>query len=116
MLPKPLVAATLEPIMLSLLDERPMYGYEIIQRVEALSGGRIQWPANKLYPLLHRLENQKIVAAFWKHSESGPDRKYYRLTARGTNALSRTKQDWLDVNRILISLWGPQPELSLEGP
>ena len=111
MLPKPLVAASLEPIMLSLLAERAMYGYEIIQRVYALSDGKIEWTANKLYPLLHRLENQEQVEAFWEPSESGPDRKYYRLTPKGERALAKTKQDWLDLNGILAKLWGP--ELSL---
>lgn len=108
MLPQALVAASLRPIMLSLLAGQDMYGYQIIQRVHALSEGKIRWTANKLYPLLHNLENKGFVEAYWQPSETGPDRKYYRLTSLGHDALERTKRDWLDLNAILVKLWGPE--------
>ena len=107
MLPKPLVTASVRPIILTLLSEEPMYGYDIIQRVHKLSEGQIQWPPGKLYPLLHSLENKDLIEAFWKPSEDGPDRKYYRLTLRGDAALASEKQSWLDLNAILVRLWGP---------
>ena len=47
-------------------------------------------------PLLHHLENEGLVEAKWYPSESGPDRKYYRLTRKGEAVLETTKQDWLD--------------------
>jgi DNA-binding PadR family transcriptional regulator len=108
MLPKALVAASVEPIMLTLLAERDMYGYQIIQRVHDLSDGKIKWTANKLYPLLHDLENRRLVEAYWQPSEAGPDRKYYRLAQQGHQALAQTKQHWLDLNAILVKLWGPE--------
>ncbi len=113
MLPKALVAASLQPIMLSLLAERAMYGYELTQRASALSDGKIAWAASKLYPTLHDLENKGLVSSFWQRSESGPDRKYYRLTPPGEQALAKAKADWLDLNHILAKLWGP--ELALGG-
>ncbi len=112
MLPKALIAASLKPIMLSLLAERDMYGYEITQRVQTLSEGKIRWAASKLYPVLHDLENRGLVASFWQPSESGPARKYYRLTVKGQGALEKTKQDWLDLNQILVKLWGPDLSLA----
>lgn len=115
MLPKPLITASLRPIILTLLGNQPMYGYEIIQHVHTLSQGQIQWPAGKLYPLLHSLENKSLIEAFWKPSEEGPDRKYYRLTAQGQAALAREKQSWLDLNAILVRLWGPELQLQSGG-
>lgn len=112
MLPKALVAASLRPIMLTLLGERSMYGYEIIQRVYRLSDGKIKWTANKLYPLLHDLENKGYIEAFWKKSETGPDRKYYRLTSMGVAVLEQEKRNWLDLNAILVKLWGPELALT----
>jgi DNA-binding PadR family transcriptional regulator len=106
--PKPLIAASLEPIMLTLLAEHAMYGYDIIQHVHELSDGRIRWSASKLYPLLHSLENKHFVEAFWQPSEAGPDRKYYRLTPGGRRALLQTKRDWLAMNHLLVRLWGPE--------
>lgn len=106
-LSKNLIAASLEPLLLSLLSEGEMYGYEIIQRVSELSDGKIRWTASKLYPLLHLLENNGLVEARWYPSESGPDRKYYRLTRQGSTVLERAKRDWLEMNAILARLWGP---------
>ncbi|MEZ4703483.1 MAG: PadR family transcriptional regulator [Rhodothermales bacterium] len=111
MLPKPLVAASVRPIILTLLADQAMYGYEIIQRVRTISDGQIQWTPGKLYPLLHGLENQGLIEAFWRPSEEGPDRKYYRLTERGALALAGEKQSWLDLNAILVRLWGPDVHL-----
>lgn len=92
-----------------------MYGYEIIQRVNEISEGQIKWPPGKLYPLLHSLENKDLIEAFWQSSEEGPDRKYYRLTAGGQEALAREKQSWLDLNAILVRLWGTDLQLHLGG-
>jgi PadR family transcriptional regulator, regulatory protein PadR len=107
MLPKPLLAATFEPLVLALLASGETYGYDIIQRVERISDGRIRWTANRLYPLLHSLENRSLVTARWVHEGPGPGRKYYRLTAKGKMALAQTRQDWLDVSALLSRLWRP---------
>jgi PadR family transcriptional regulator, regulatory protein PadR len=109
MLPKPLLAASFEPLVLALLGSGEAYGYEIIQHMKELSDGKIRWTANRLYPLLHSLENRKFVASRWMNAGAGPGRKYYCLTAKGEHALSQTRQDWLDVSDILGKLWGPQP-------
>ena len=107
MLSKPLVAASLKPLMLSLLADGEMYGYQIIHRARTLSDDQIQWSNSTLYPLLHRLELEGLVEAVWRPSESGPDRKYYKLTAKGFKALDRAKQEWKAVNAIFAKLWGP---------
>lgn len=109
MIPRPLLAASFEPLALALLSRGETYGYEIIQRIQELSDGRITWTANRLYPLLHDLENRGLVTATWRQAGPGPGRKYYRLTPRGEQALARTRQAWLDVSTLLDSLWGPAP-------
>jgi DNA-binding PadR family transcriptional regulator len=108
MLPKALVAASLRPIILSILSDGDTYGYDIIQRIHTLSGGKIQWTAGTLYPVLHRLETRGLIEAVWRPSESGPRRKYYRLTGDGVRALEAEKRHWLDLNAILVKLWGPE--------
>lgn len=107
MFSKPLVAASLEPLMLSLLREGDMYGYQIIQRIKALSDGQIVWTASKLYPLLHKLEETGMVTAIWQPSTNGPDRKYYRLTPKGEQALQRHQREWSNYHALLAKLWGP---------
>ena len=112
MLPKPLIAASFEPLMLALLSQGEAYGYNIISQIQDLSDGRIVWTANRLYPLLHDLENRGLVNSSWTHDGSGPGRKYYRLTRKGTEAVARSRSDWLDVHDLLTRLWGTAPSLA----
>ena len=108
MIPKALVAASLKPIILSLLAHGDAYGYQILQRIEHLSDGKLQWTAGTMYPVLHRLETKGLIEAFWRPPESGPRRKYYRLTDKGHRALEVEKRQWLDVHALLLKLWGPE--------
>ena len=112
MLPKPLLAASFEPLVLALLSRGETYGYEIIQKIQNMSGGRIVWTANRLYPLLHDLENRRLVSATWYKDGPGPGRKYYKLTPKGEQKMAQTKQDWLDVHGLLTMLWGQDPILA----
>jgi PadR family transcriptional regulator PadR len=77
---KDLVAASSTPLVLAILSEGDSYGYAIIKRVKELSDGHLLWTDGMLYPVLHRLERQGLVASKWGESESGRRRKYYRLT------------------------------------
>lgn len=109
---KALVAASLKPLVLSVLARGPSYGYDIIQQVQALSDGKILWTAGTLYPLLHRLETQGLVQTEWQPSEDGPRRKYYTLTPAGEQAMAQEQQEWMEVHATLLKLW--QPGLALE--
>ena len=108
-IPRALVAASLKPFILSILADGESYGYEIIQRVHNLTGGKVQWTTSTLYPLLHKLEGQGLLDSFWQDVGSGPDRKYYRLSRKGRKALEVEKQQWLSVHEALVTLWGPAP-------
>lgn len=112
MVPKVLIAASVRPIMLSVLARGEAYGYAIVQRIHDLSGGAIQWSDGTLYPVLHRLESEGLVASAWRTSESGRKRKYYRLTDGGRSALEVEKRQWLDVHSVLAKLWGLEPQLA----
>jgi DNA-binding PadR family transcriptional regulator len=105
-LTKDLVAASAMPLILSILEEGESYGYALIQRVRALSGGAIEWTDGMLYPVLHRLEAQGCVSSCWRTSEVGRRRKYYALKGRGREALAEQKEQWLAVHGALAKLWG----------
>jgi len=87
---KELVAASSRPMVLSILAGGESYGYEILQRVRLLSGGRIEWSDGMLYPVLKRLEKEGLIAGEWRTVESGRRRRYYRLSAKGKKQLGRT--------------------------
>jgi DNA-binding PadR family transcriptional regulator len=58
-----------------------------------------------LYPVLHRLERQSLIAAKWGESESGRSRKYYRITKLGRAQLAAQKDQWQLVDRTLRGIW-----------
>jgi len=76
-LSKDLVAASAEPLVLSILARKESYGYALIKEVLALSGGKVTWTEGMLYPVLHRLEKNGFITSSWKTSEIGRKRKYY---------------------------------------
>ena len=101
---KDLVAASATPLVLAILSEGESYGYAIIKRVAELSGGELQWTDGMLYPLLHRLERNGLVEAFWGSSETGRRRKYYRLTRSGAEHLDRQRRQWQVVDLAMRGL------------
>ncbi|HEV8523547.1 MAG TPA: PadR family transcriptional regulator [Terriglobales bacterium] len=104
-LEKELVAASSVPLVLSILSEGDSYGYAIIQRVKDLSGGKIEWTDGMLYPVLHWLEERRLVRSRWTKSESGRKRKYYYLQPDGCEALRLQKEQWTLVSSTLSQLW-----------
>ena len=102
---KDLVAASATPLVLAILAEGDSYGYAIIKRVTELSGGHLQWTDGMLYPVLHRLERNGLVAAKWGASESGRRRKYYRITKQGRKQLAFQRQQWQVVDTTLRGIW-----------
>jgi DNA-binding PadR family transcriptional regulator len=109
MLAKDLVAASSKPLVLSILADGESYGYEIIQKVHALSGGHIEWSDGMLYPVLHRLERDGLIESEWKEAATGRERKYYFLSSDGRKALKTERQQWLAVHNTLSRLWKIKP-------
>ncbi len=107
MISKALIAASTKPMILSILLEGENYGYQIIQRVKQISGGKLEWSDGMLYPVLHRLEQDGLIRAQWRISEEGRRRKYYRLTDRGRAELDADMEEWMHVHHALSKVWKP---------
>jgi PadR family transcriptional regulator PadR len=100
---------TLEMILLKLISERAMYGYELATTLERRAGPGFELKEGTLYPVLYRLENEGLVETRWETLERGVPRKYYTLTEKGAAHLERLVEEWqaftTSVERILA---GPQ--------
>src|SRR5580698_7069315 len=92
MIRKELVAASAEPLILSLLAKGESYGYAIIQEIKARSQNRMEWTDGMLYPVLHRLERKGQIKSRWAEAESGRKRKYYSLRKEGKKALEEHRE------------------------
>lgn len=102
---KDLVAASATPLILSILSGGENYGYAIIRQVLDLSGGNIRWTDGMLYPVLHRLEKQGLIVSNIRKSETGRNRKYYKLKKHGGTTLQKMKKQWQTVNAALQKTW-----------
>jgi len=109
MFSRELIAASARPLLLSILAEGESYGYALAQRARALSQEQVQWTDGMLYPVLHRLEEEGLIASEWRESETGRERKYYSLTRGGRRALAKEKEQWLAAHNTLVQLWNLPP-------
>ena len=112
MISKELVGASARPLLLTILDRQDSYGYEIIRKIERLSGGQLEWKEGMLYPVLHRLEDEMLVSSYWSEGEAGRRRKYYRLTAAGRESLETEKSHWRLIDSMLSDMWSSEPGLA----
>jgi PadR family transcriptional regulator, regulatory protein PadR len=83
-----------EVIILSLLSQRDMHGYEIGKQVEGLSGGVLRFELASLYPVLYRMLHKGWLEAYWEKSAAGRKRRYYRLTKEGRRHLVPLRKSW----------------------
>lgn len=101
---------TTNVILLHLLAEldRPMYGYEIIQELEARSQGFFQFKEGLVYPRLHELERQGLLRSEWQGEEGTRRRKFYAITEAGRRRLERELQGWRAFTRHVNQLLGSE--------
>ena len=84
---KKLMAVGTSMLLLKLLEEKDMYGYEMIRELEKRSNQVFALKEGTLYPILHSLEEQEAVESYEKVAQSGRRRKYYHMTAKGKKLL-----------------------------
>lgn len=90
---KELLKGSSDIMILSVLAESPLYGYEIAKQIKNLSSDVLAMGEGTLYPLLHRLEQAKLLESFWKEV-GGRRRKYYSITVAGKKILQAKTAEW----------------------
>ena len=91
-------------LVLALLKEREMYGYQIIEELEKRSNQVFRLQEGTLYPLLHSLEKDKLVTARDQETPAGRRRRYYRVTAAGLRALEEKREQWAVYSRAVTAI------------
>ncbi len=89
-----LLKGNTETLLLSLLQQQPMYGYQIIKELERRSQGYFKFKEGTLYPALHRMEATGLIKGSWERLPSGRERRYYRLTEKGLQLLEEKIAEW----------------------
>ena len=91
---KSLLSGSTPMLILSLLKDQDMYGYEMVAELARRSDDTFQLKEGTLYPLLHTLEKNKWVSAYTKQTANGRERKYYHLTDEGRDQLKMREAEW----------------------
>ena len=89
-----LYQGTLEMLILRLLRSGSLNGWDIMQRIQVISGEVLSVTPGALYPLLHKLEGRGLVSAEWGASERNRQAKFYQLTKAGRKQLDARRETW----------------------
>jgi DNA-binding PadR family transcriptional regulator len=79
--------------VLAVLADEPLHGYAVIEALRSRSEGAFELAEGTLYPVLHRLEADGLLASSWSEA-AGRRRRVYRLTRNGRRALARRREEW----------------------
>lgn len=100
------LTGTVSVLLLSLLRERAMYGYEILQEADRRSASAFQMKEGTLYPALHQMERSGFLKSEWRQSDSGRARKYYSLTAKGLRQAESKRLQWDTISAAMRAILG----------
>ena len=91
---KGLMAGSGTMLVLALLENEDMYGYQIIEELARRSNDVFEMKEGTLYPILHALEKEKCLASYRQEAPTGRERKYYHLTRKGRQLLTDKQSEW----------------------
>lgn len=102
---KALVSGSMSMLLLRLLEEKDMYGYEMIETLRKRSDNVFELKAGTMYPLLHTLEDKGLLTVY-EQEVNGKVRKYYSITKEGAKFLNGKKNEWKQYTQAVNSVLG----------
>lgn len=91
---KELLRGTIEPLLLFLIAELPMHGYQLIKELEKRSQGYFRFRASTIYSALRRLEKKGLLLSSWEQVAQRQKRRCYELTEKGHRILEGELSEW----------------------
>lgn len=101
-----LLKGTTPILILNLIKNTDMYGYQIIKELELKSESVFMLKEGTIYPILHSLESKRLVESYWEKSESLRKRKYYRITEDGLKFLNQKSNEWIQYSNAVLKVIG----------
>jgi len=102
-----LIKGSSDSLLLCLIGQQPMYGYQIIKELERRSQGYFKFKEGTLYPALHRLENAGLILGKWQMLSNGRPRRYYHITFKGRSRLAAERVQWRDFLNAMNLIFQP---------
>jgi transcriptional regulator len=94
-------------VVLAILDEGPLHGYQIAKEMRARSDDALQLGQGVLYPILHRMEDRGLIAGEWEQSTGTPSRKRYSITESGRAELRAKRREWAAFSKAMAQVLEP---------
>jgi transcriptional regulator len=104
-----LIKSSSDSLLLSVLEQQPLYGYKIVKELEQKSQGYFKFKEGTLYPALHRLEKSGLINGKWEMLPNGRQRRYYYITEKGLAKLAAEKTQWQDFLVAVKLILEPRP-------
>ncbi len=105
-----LIKGNIDTLLLSLMSQQPMYGYQVMQELEGRSQGYFKFKEGTLYPALHRLEKMGLLQGKWQTLSNGRQRRYYSITDKGRRILVEQTAQWRDFFAAMnLIFWPAKP-------
>ena len=98
----------LDMLVLAVLAAGPLHGYAVIEELKARSGDSFDLPEGTIYPVLHRLEKEGLLASAWSQA-AGRRRRTYTLTRAGRGALVEQRRAWQSFSDAVGMVLGGAP-------
>lgn len=102
-----LLKGSTDSLLLRIISNQPIYGYQIIKELGKRSNGYFQFKEGTLYPALHRLERGGFIKGKWQRLATGQERRYYYITQKGEQALLERVAVWQDFSTAIDLIMQP---------
>jgi PadR family transcriptional regulator PadR len=96
-------------LILALVDEQDLHGYEIGRLIDLRSSGTLHFTMASLYATLYRLEERSLIKGRWVEKAGQRRRRYYRITEGGRKILATQREDWSRFIAALTEVAGVKP-------
>lgn len=96
----------IDALILASVEDEPLHGYAISERIARRSDGELDMATGTLYPALRRLEKAKLLRSTWS-TVGGRKRRTYQLTAAGRRALSAERDSWRRLSAVVEAVLRP---------
>lgn len=101
---KELLKGSTKMLILEMVKDENMYGYQMIKKLKEKSNNVFEFKEGTLYPILHSLEEERLISSYWDDT-TGKKRKYYAITTKGKKSLKEKNEEWKifseSVNRVI---------------
>ena len=102
-----LMKGNIDSLLLCLVSQQPMYGYQIMRELNGRSQGYFRFKEGTLYPALHRLEKAGLVLGRWQALPGGRQRRYYHITEKGRAVFVEKTAQWKDFFTAMNLIFQP---------